>query len=169
MADFLKEFEQWIKNLKSRKPEDLEIIIGETGEWLKHSYDKIEELQARNDNQAAEIVRLYPFAKENAKLTGENKRLIDDIFRQNDNCVKIRRKLEAEIEKLEEENRWIPVSEPPNNVLEVWVIGGELIQTGRYVGGKWLRIGYGGGMLTNITHWMPIILPNEALKDKQDG
>ncbi len=51
---------------------------------------------------------------------------------------------------------WIPVSEPPENMLEVWVIGSGLVQTGRYINGVWRRIGYGGGMLTNITHWMPI-------------
>ncbi len=58
-------------------------------------------------------------------------------------------------------HRWIPVEEPPKDMIEVWVIGGGLIETGRYMYNKWQRIGHGGGLLTNITHWKPIILPGE--------
>ena len=46
MALDLKEFEQWIKGLKTRKPKDLDIIVTETGDWLKRSYDEIERIQA---------------------------------------------------------------------------------------------------------------------------
>ena len=38
-------------------------------------------------------------------LQAENERLTTDIFRLNDKCVKMRRKLEAEIGRLKEENK----------------------------------------------------------------
>ncbi len=43
------------------------------GDWVR--YAAFKELQTRNDNQADEITRLYKFAKENDKLTGELERL----------------------------------------------------------------------------------------------
>ena len=48
MSDFLQEFTQWIEGLKTRKAEDLKILAGETGEWLKNCYDLIRQLQTEN-------------------------------------------------------------------------------------------------------------------------
>lgn len=55
-ADFLKEFGQWIKKLKSRKPVELEVVIEETGQWLKRCYNLIEWLQAENKDYARRLL-----------------------------------------------------------------------------------------------------------------
>ena len=46
---------------------------------LNEARAKVKALQKRNDNQAGEIIRLGKFAQDNAKLTGINERLQDEI------------------------------------------------------------------------------------------
>lgn len=80
----------------------------------------------------------------------------------------------AELEELEKACRWIPVSEGmPKNIADVWIL------LDRHVAGKGfygeLENGWGweiytDTLLTNVTHWKPIILPEAALGEEgKDG
>lgn len=85
--------------------------------------------------------------------------------------------LQAENERLKEENRWIPVSERLPEIYEdvvcfrsrtvlVWsgkeMLGAELAWLDRDKGWCYCQGELGHGDF--ITHWKPIISPNQALK-----
>lgn len=75
------------------------------------------------------------------------------------------RKLEGDVLDLKRENekhRWILVSERlPEDSGIVLVMGGSgWLELGCFTGKKWLRSS-GSGLLTNHTHWKPIILPGK--------
>ncbi|MGR3292510.1 MAG: DUF551 domain-containing protein [Candidatus Scalindua sp.] len=73
--------------------------------------------------------------------------------------------------------RWIPVEERlPEDSETVLIACGESDWLEQAYRGKsihsdeiiWLRAGYASGRITNVTHWMPIILPNNAVKSRME-
>jgi len=85
--------------------------------------------------------------------------------------VEHNQRLHAENRQLKEESRWIPVSERlPKNIATVFVLTGEGAGgIGFYgkdeKGFRWERLDHAINL--NITHWKPIVLPDQAVKETQ--
>ncbi len=85
----------------------------------------------------------------------------------------------AELESALEKHRWIPISERlPKNVATVWVLlNAKAVDSlapalgfyGEMEENNWGWELFGQGILSEVTHWKPIILPEQALKDKKGG
>lgn len=85
--------------------------------------------------------------------------------------------LQAENKLLKEENRWIPISERLPEYIEglnqserIFILDGKRVCVGgyhnekfEYWGGSWCNLDNKNSQ-DSITHWKPIILPEQALK-----
>ena len=134
-------------------------LIADSNKWQLEAAEKIRRLEA-----------MHKAAKGDLDDVMDGHKITDDLLIE----------LQAEIKQLEEENRWIPVSErlpevpvgPPNSCSEhVWLIHKGIAERGYYTNFTGWRI-HGSyfdenTVQTEVTHWKPIVLPPQENEAKE--
>ena len=133
-----------------------------------------------NNEADLHIEKNKDLEEENTKLQGEIKEQKEATKQCLSLCTvkedaELIVKLQAEIKGLREELRWIPVSERlPENDEEVIILAGDVktpyIANALLKGAIW-HIRHPNGIILaaswEITHWKPITLPDQALRQKE--